>query len=287
MATPPKLLIVSSDCHAGALPATYRDYLPERFKDDADRWWLAFAREMAARTGTFFDQEAVEDYSDKAGDPGLSRMRMAGDSFSQASDDALLAMLTDEKSPFAPRKGEWDAATRLQELEADGVAGGGHLPADGALRRRAHAVPRRRSTRSRTWRASAPTTASWRTFATRNPGRHAGVALINVDDIDVSGEGGARRPGDGALGRRAAAHLTRVDHPFYHHPALRAAVERCARSSGMIDPLALGLVAGLRRRADAPPPCTSARWTCGPTGPFAALRLVRCLRAPPEPAASC
>ena len=32
-------------------------------------------------------------------------------------------MLTDASSPFAPRRGEFDPAVRMKELDADGIAG--------------------------------------------------------------------------------------------------------------------------------------------------------------------
>ena len=40
------VLIISSDCHAGALPATYNEYLPSKYHEASDAWWLSFAREM-------------------------------------------------------------------------------------------------------------------------------------------------------------------------------------------------------------------------------------------------
>ena len=55
-----KLLVISSDCHAGGLPAAYEHYMPKKFHAAASRWWLGYAREMMLRAGTFFDQEAVD-----------------------------------------------------------------------------------------------------------------------------------------------------------------------------------------------------------------------------------
>ncbi len=86
-------MIISADCHAGARPETYREYLPERFKADADAWWAAFDEERRKRMGTFFDQDSQEDYDKSA---------------------AVLAGGT---------AGEWDPVIRLRELEADGIAG--------------------------------------------------------------------------------------------------------------------------------------------------------------------
>src|SRR5262249_5243267 len=45
----PKVLMISSDCHAGALPATYNEYMPKRFHEAANAWWIAHAREMMSR----------------------------------------------------------------------------------------------------------------------------------------------------------------------------------------------------------------------------------------------
>ena len=87
------LMIVSSDCHAGAQPETYREYLPERLRADADAWWAAFEEEMAKRRGTFFDQDAQEDYDQ-------SRSVLEGGT-----------------------AGEWDPEIRARELDADGIAG--------------------------------------------------------------------------------------------------------------------------------------------------------------------
>ena len=34
-----KLLMISADCHAGARPATYREYLPAKVRSAAEDWW--------------------------------------------------------------------------------------------------------------------------------------------------------------------------------------------------------------------------------------------------------
>ena len=117
-----KVLIISSDCHAGALPATYNEYMPKEYHEAAGLWWIEFAREMLARAGTFFDQEAAEAYEEKAGETrGLMSPQSAANK--EVTDDDLLRMLSDESSPFAPRRGEFDPAIRVQQLDADGVAG--------------------------------------------------------------------------------------------------------------------------------------------------------------------
>ena len=117
-----RLLVISSDCHAGALPATYHAYMPAKYHAAANAWWLAYAREMYARAGTFFDQEAVQTYAEQAGEGG-ARMRAFSDPTLKLSDADILGMLGDASSPFAPRRGEFDAAVRINELDADGIAG--------------------------------------------------------------------------------------------------------------------------------------------------------------------
>ena len=42
------LTIISADCHAGALPDTYREYLPTRLREHFDDWWTAIDAEMKA-----------------------------------------------------------------------------------------------------------------------------------------------------------------------------------------------------------------------------------------------
>ena len=60
-----KVIMISSDCHAGALPEGYKPYLPSEFHAAADIWWLQYAREMMKRMGTFFDQQLEEYIANK------------------------------------------------------------------------------------------------------------------------------------------------------------------------------------------------------------------------------
>jgi len=209
-----RVLVISADCHAGALPDTYREYLPSRLHEASDAWWLQFAREMAARTGTFFDQDAVEEYAEKAGEGGgrLQALSRPG----ALDDDALRALLSDENNAFAPRRGEWDASTRLEELEADGVAGEVIFPqmapfGAGLLQYRSPVDPDHNLEGNRAynrWLAD---------LCNSHPGRHAGVAIINVDDIDVCVQEvrDAKRIG---LWGGVLLPTSTGEHPFYHHP---------------------------------------------------------------------
>ena len=83
-----RLLVISSDCHAGALPDIYKDYMPAKYHEAADAWWLVYAREMMQRMGTFFDQEAAEEFASKAGQEGSGKFQQdAMQKAQSASDD--------------------------------------------------------------------------------------------------------------------------------------------------------------------------------------------------------
>jgi len=208
-----RLLIVSSDCHAGALPDTYKEYMPAKFHQASDAWWISYAKEMMSRAATFFDQEALEAYAEQAGDGG-GRMAAFSDPSVQPDDDALRAMLCDETSPFAPRRGEFDAAVRLEELEADGISAEVIFPQmapfGAGLMQYRHDVDAGQNLAGirayNRWLAD---------FCNHNPGRHAGVALINVEDIDetVREIRNAREMG---LTGGVLLPTSTGSHPFYH-----------------------------------------------------------------------
>ncbi len=100
---PRKVTIISSDCHAGAQPATYRAYLPERLRARYDEWQAAYEAEMEARTGTFYDQEAED---------------------ARNQDQSVLRAIA----------GEWDPKMRIEQLESDGIAGEVIFPQQAPLR---------------------------------------------------------------------------------------------------------------------------------------------------------
>jgi predicted TIM-barrel fold metal-dependent hydrolase len=209
------VLIISADCHAGAMPETYKDYLPSRLHDAADTWWLQFVKEMIARAGTFFDQDSVEEYSEKAGDSGR-RMEALSPQQNGMSDEELRAMLRDPDGAFVPAKGEWDAASRLAVLEADGIAGEVIFPqmapfGAGLLQYRAPVDADQNLEGNRAynrWLAD---------LCNTNPGRHAGVAIINVDDIDVCVQE-VRDAKEMGLWGGVLLPTSTGEHHFYHHP---------------------------------------------------------------------
>ncbi len=210
-----KILMISSDCHAGALPATYNEYMPKKFHEAANTWWVGHAREMMSRAATFFDQEAVDAYADQAGGGG-GRMKAISDPSTRVSDDDLLRMLTDETSPFAPRLGEFDAGVRIKELNDDGIAGEVIFPqmapfGAGLMQYRYAVTPEQNLAGCRAynrWLAD---------LIKANPARHAGVALVNVDDIDVTVQE-IRNAKEMGLWGGVLLPSSTGDHPFYHHP---------------------------------------------------------------------
>jgi predicted TIM-barrel fold metal-dependent hydrolase len=148
------VMIISADCHAGAQPATYREYLPKGLRAAYDEWQAAYEAEMEARTGTFYDQEAED---------------------ARNNDQSVLRAI----------EGEWDPVMRIEQLESDGIAGEVIFPQQapfggGLLQYRTKVDPAQNLEGQRAynrWLAD---------LCNENPGRHAGVAMITVEDVDVA-----------------------------------------------------------------------------------------------------
>ncbi|MBK6288039.1 MAG: amidohydrolase [Gammaproteobacteria bacterium] len=210
-----RVTIISSDCHAGALPVTYNEYMPRRYHEAANAWWIGYAREMYARAGTFFDQEAVETYAEQVGEGG-GRMRAFSDPGTRLSDEDVLGMLSDASSPFAPRRGEFDATVRIRELDADGIAGEVIFPqmapfGAGLMQYRFAVTPEQSFVGCQAYNR-------WLADLCRaNPQRHAGVALIDVEDIDASVRE-IRAAREMGLWGGVLLPTSTGAHPFYHHP---------------------------------------------------------------------
>tara|TARA_R110000823_G_scaffold27609_12_gene80409 strand:- start:9758 stop:11020 length:1263 start_codon:yes stop_codon:yes gene_type:complete len=209
------IVMISSDCHAGGLPEHYKPYMDKQFHAAADAWWLQYAREMMKRMGTFFDQEAAEDFSNRSGDQGAGRMDPnAAKTAAEASDAELWDFLCDPNSMIAPRRGEYLPDVRLQELEDDGLAGEVIFPqmapfGAGLMQYRHSITPEHSLAGNRAynhWLAD---------LCKQNPGRHAGVAVINVDDIEVSVREVREAHAMGLFGGVLLPTST-GPHPYYH-----------------------------------------------------------------------
>ncbi|MFT4518098.1 MAG: putative TIM-barrel fold metal-dependent hydrolase [Halioglobus sp.] len=210
-----KLVMISADCHAGALPEEYKQYMPKELHAAGDAWWLEYAREMMKRMGTFFDQEAAQDFNSRSGDQGAGRMDPnAAATAARASDTELWDFLCDPDSIIAPRRGEYLADVRLKELEDDGIAGEVIFPqmapfGAGLMQYRHDVTPEQSLAGNRAYN-------HWLADMCKiNPGRHAGVAIINVDDISVAVEEVRTAQKLGLFGGVLLPTSTGT-HPFYH-----------------------------------------------------------------------
>lgn len=210
-----RILVVSSDCHAGALPQDYREYMPTRYHAAADAWWLQYAREMMKRMGTFFDQEAADEFARQSGEQGAGRMDPgAASKAAQASDVELWDYLCDPDSIIAPQRGEYDATMRLSELDGDGIAGEVVFPQmapfGGGLMQYRHPIEPEHNLAGiqayNRWLAN---------LCASNPGRHAGVIIINVEDIAVSVQEIRDAHAMGLFGGVLLPGST-GEHPYYH-----------------------------------------------------------------------
>jgi len=220
-----RVLIISSDCHAGALPSIYNEYMPAKYHDAANRWWVDYTREMMSRVGTFFDQEAVDAYAEKAGQGG-ERMKAMSNPNITPSDEDLLEMLSDPSNPFAPRRGEWDASVRTKEIDEDMSAGEVIFPqmapfGAGLMQYRREISPEYNLEGCRAYNR-------WLAYLCKsNPERMAGVALINVDDIDATVEM-IREAREMGLWGGVLLPSSTGGHPFYHHPRYEPIWAVCA-----------------------------------------------------------
>jgi predicted TIM-barrel fold metal-dependent hydrolase len=149
------LMVISADCHAGAELEAYRDYLPRAYREDFDSWAAAFQKEMEDRMGTFFDLDSTEERESHA------------------------AVMDGRVS------GEWDPDARIRDLEADGIVGDVIFPqmapfGGGLLQYRYAIDPKQNLEGNRAynrWLAD---------LCNANPGRHAGVAMVTAEDVDIA-----------------------------------------------------------------------------------------------------
>lgn len=210
------VLMISSDCHAGALPSMYEEYMDAKYHEASRVWWIQFAREMMKRAGTFFDQEAVEAYEGKAGESSRMSAPAEKKKEDELTDSEFLDLLSDENSAFAPRRGEFDIDARIADLDGDGVAGEVIFPQMAPFG--AGLSQYRREVSKEHNLAGIRAYNRWLAdLCSANPERHAGVALINVDDVSVAVDEIREAKAMGLWGGVLLPTST-ADNPYYHDP---------------------------------------------------------------------
>ena len=85
-----RYMVISADCHAGLPAPMYRPYLEKKYRDDFDRYLAKTAPGRGQGMKRLFTSEAIEDHAKEAQEAG-------------------------------GLEGFWEHATRIKELEAEGI----------------------------------------------------------------------------------------------------------------------------------------------------------------------
>ena len=197
--------MISADCHASALPDTYRQYLDPGLESAYDEWLSdseAKKRRKAEHTGAaIYSEQALEEFAtiDEVAAGGVG--------------------------------GGWDSARRLRELEADGTVaevlypGAGDpsvTPFDVGL------MTYQYEQDPTLWLAGCRAYNRWLgDFCRDAPGRRAGVGLITVDDIDTTVVEIGQMRDLGLFGGVLLCSGT-GDNPLYNHPRYEPVWAACA-----------------------------------------------------------
>ncbi len=200
-------MMISSDCHAGALPETYRTYVDARHREEYDQW-LGAARAA-----------------------GLS----GGINVDTAGENRRKWFAEQEAVKKGGMHGAWDPIVRARELDREGIAGEvvfadgqnqNHPPFGVGFASPRMDVPltlRQAGCRAHNcWLAE---------FCSANPERHAGVALITIDDPQQTVEEieWARRAGlRGGVMLPALNLWTDEPEKFWNHPRYEPIWAACA-----------------------------------------------------------
>jgi len=197
--------MISADCHASALPDTYRQYLDPGLENAYDEWLRdseAKKRRKAEHTGAaIYSEQALEEFAtiDEVAAGGVG--------------------------------GGWDSARRLRELEADGTVaevlypGAGDpsvTPFDVGL------MTYQYEQDPTLWLAGCRAYNRWLgDFCNDASGRRAGVGLITVDDIDTTVAEIGQMRDLGLFGGVLLCSGT-GDNPLYNHPRYEPVWSACA-----------------------------------------------------------
>jgi predicted TIM-barrel fold metal-dependent hydrolase len=197
--------IISADGHAGAPQDGYRPYLDPEFRARFD--------DYVAGMGVMFHSK-VED-------------RLGGVVF---KDEVRKAFHDEEAVREGGISGSWDPERRLRELEADGVVADVIFPdmsyrnappffAFDATGFEAPAYQRAGARAYNRWLVD---------FVSTHPDRHAGLAIVRVDDIEAAVKEVEWAREVGLRGVLIPAGLG--DLPFYHHPRYEPLWSACAET---------------------------------------------------------
>ena len=202
-----RYIMISSDCHAGATPDMYRSYVDPQYRSEYDRW-LEAAR-VASQSGSI-----------KVDTAGAKRREWFAEQ---------------ESVKTGGLHGAWDPGVRIRELDREGIAGE-VVFADGQNKNHppfgvGFAAPRMEvplELRQAGCRAHNRWLAD---FCAANPERHAGVALIAVDDPQEAVKEITRARKAGLRGGIMLPALTLwTDDPekFWNHPRYEPIWAACA-----------------------------------------------------------
>jgi predicted TIM-barrel fold metal-dependent hydrolase len=190
-----RYMIISADAHAGVPEEGYRRYMEQRYHADLDEYLKGF-------------------------EPGLRFHRLSNDNLGgEIFKEEVTEEMDSQRDVVAGgRSGAYDAQRRLREMEADGIVADVLFP-DGSLK---NGAPFFGAAKPGTWKpelqgVGARAYNRWLAeFCAQNPGRHAGLALITIHDIE-SAAGEIRWAKKAGL-RGAIIPADTGPFPFYNHP---------------------------------------------------------------------
>ncbi len=201
-----RYVMISQDCHAGAPWFIYRKYLDPQYREEYDRWVSKIADSPAG-----FDQEELK---------SVKPMQFA--TMSEARQREYLEGM--ERS--MGHVGNWDPDVRARELDREGIAGE-VVFCDGSQKNyppfgigfQTRGLP---PTSPELQMAGCRAHNRWLAeFCQTNKGRHAGIAMVTMEDIDetVAEIRWARKNGlFGGIHLPALRLNTTGEENFWHHP---------------------------------------------------------------------
>jgi predicted TIM-barrel fold metal-dependent hydrolase len=199
-----RYMMISQDCHAGAPWFIYRKYLDPQYRDEYERWVTGVIGDASKLGQAELDKEKPAQFVTMTED----RQR-----------DYLEAM---EKS--MGHLGNWDPDVRVRELDREGIAGEvifcdgsqkNHPPFSYSFfpgQKASYELRRAGCKAHNRWLAE---------FCQSNKGRHAGIAMITMDDVDEAIREIRWARENGLFGGVLLPALPlAVDGPesFWHHP---------------------------------------------------------------------